>query len=342
MKNLFDFATKELSQDAFLRWLFENYNCEDREVREVCKTLFNSFTNNQLDFNKITDLRTDAQWKKIDVSIWFKIENVEHLIVIEDKTESKEHNNQLVNYYNGVIEHNNYWAKYSSKKQKQIEREKIRYLSNNGNFYKIFYKTSYVGNHEKDVITKKYGWKFYDIDDIFELIGNYRVENLILKNYIEHINSIYKFRLRELPPSKWNLVGWHSFFDEYNVKENLDKYSIDRFHNSYYYMKVGLIGKCNKLPTLEIRGLNDKKELKIILNIYDAIESSITKEKIDEWLEKFKKAGFKRNKRITNYEKVKEICFYKDLNLIEDTEQFIVNKIDKACDIYYSIMSCED
>ena len=25
MKNLFDYATKELSQDAFLRWLFENY-----------------------------------------------------------------------------------------------------------------------------------------------------------------------------------------------------------------------------------------------------------------------------------------------------------------------------
>ena len=28
MKNLFDYATKELSQDAFLRWLFENYDCE--------------------------------------------------------------------------------------------------------------------------------------------------------------------------------------------------------------------------------------------------------------------------------------------------------------------------
>lgn len=28
MKNLFELATKELSQDAFLRWLFENYDSD--------------------------------------------------------------------------------------------------------------------------------------------------------------------------------------------------------------------------------------------------------------------------------------------------------------------------
>ena len=35
MKNLFDYATKELSQDAFLRWLFENHDCENEEVVEI-------------------------------------------------------------------------------------------------------------------------------------------------------------------------------------------------------------------------------------------------------------------------------------------------------------------
>ena len=43
MKNLFDYATKELSQDAFLRWLFENYNCKNEKVRQVCRKLFNKF-----------------------------------------------------------------------------------------------------------------------------------------------------------------------------------------------------------------------------------------------------------------------------------------------------------
>ena len=77
MKNLFDYATKELSQDAFLRWLFENYDCENKKVRNVCEKLFNAFTNNELNFSKIdkNSLRTVAQWKNIDVSIWFAIDD---------------------------------------------------------------------------------------------------------------------------------------------------------------------------------------------------------------------------------------------------------------------------
>ena len=47
MKNLFDYATKELSQDAFLRWLFENYNCENESVKNAFRKLFDSFTKNK-------------------------------------------------------------------------------------------------------------------------------------------------------------------------------------------------------------------------------------------------------------------------------------------------------
>ena len=43
MKNLFDYATKELSQDAFLRWLFENYNCEDKDVCDASRELIMNF-----------------------------------------------------------------------------------------------------------------------------------------------------------------------------------------------------------------------------------------------------------------------------------------------------------
>lgn len=37
MKNIFDFATRELSQDAFLRWLLENYDDADLKTSlETC------------------------------------------------------------------------------------------------------------------------------------------------------------------------------------------------------------------------------------------------------------------------------------------------------------------
>ena len=95
MKNLFDYATKELSQDAFLRWLFENgfdENCQNEKLKKVARNLFNEFTNNEFKDKEVKELITVAQWKKIDVSVWFKVDGMEHLIVIEDKTDSKEHN----------------------------------------------------------------------------------------------------------------------------------------------------------------------------------------------------------------------------------------------------------
>ena len=82
MKNLFDYATKELSQDAFLRWLFENYNCENESVKNACRKLFDSFTENKFKEKTITVLVTVAQWKNIDISVWFKIDGIEQLLVI--------------------------------------------------------------------------------------------------------------------------------------------------------------------------------------------------------------------------------------------------------------------
>ena len=55
MENLFDYATKELSQDAFLRWLFENYNCENESVKNAFRKLFDSFTKNKFKENLFSE-----------------------------------------------------------------------------------------------------------------------------------------------------------------------------------------------------------------------------------------------------------------------------------------------
>ena len=77
MKNLFKYATKELSQDAFLRWLFENY--EDQYLGPVVVDFINTFTADQyepklrpqlsLKYGDITKLKTCAQKNDIDVTI---------------------------------------------------------------------------------------------------------------------------------------------------------------------------------------------------------------------------------------------------------------------------------
>ena len=137
MKNLFDYATKELSQDAFLRWLFENYDCENEKVREVCEKLFNTFTQKEHDFSKIEELTTTAQWNKIDISIWFKYDGKEYLIVVEDKTTSEEHE-QLENYNEAIKKHNEWLIKNNHNAIEKV--------------YTVFYKTAKISNEEKERI----------------------------------------------------------------------------------------------------------------------------------------------------------------------------------------------
>ena len=44
MENLFNYATKELSQDAFLMWLMANYNCEeDKQLKDVYGSIVNIY-----------------------------------------------------------------------------------------------------------------------------------------------------------------------------------------------------------------------------------------------------------------------------------------------------------
>ena len=75
MKNLFDYATKELSQDAFLRWLFESY--EDEQIRPIVADFITNFTFGQEDGrpqlvvkpDDIKNIKTFAQVNDIDVCI---------------------------------------------------------------------------------------------------------------------------------------------------------------------------------------------------------------------------------------------------------------------------------
>lgn len=94
MNNLFDYATKELSQDAFLRWLLESYNDED--LKEPVRFLLKEFCDLK-DDEQINNLETWAQWCSIDISVWIDTNYRKIVLFIEDKAFSGEHN-QLKTY----------------------------------------------------------------------------------------------------------------------------------------------------------------------------------------------------------------------------------------------------
>ena len=207
-KNLFDFATKELSQDAFLRWLLENFN--DPVVGIASKKLLSEmiklFPDQPLDIDKITEVKTWAQYKNMDVGADVYVgQNKVATFVIEDKTNSSEHNQ--LEKYDGEID------KWNDQKYK----------------YRIFYKTQFVGNEERERITKNNKWKIMDIEAISSIFSEFtNSDNLVLKYYSLHVKKVLS-DLSDLPnindAENWNFNQAASYFKKKVLVSNvLDKY----------------------------------------------------------------------------------------------------------------------
>ncbi len=104
--NIFNIATKELSQDAFITWLLlwaDPSNKNENELLNACgQNFIKELTGlSELDFMKV---EAGRQWNNVDV--WAEI-NDKHLIIIEDKTFTGEHSNQLENYKTMALEYAN-------------------------------------------------------------------------------------------------------------------------------------------------------------------------------------------------------------------------------------------
>ena len=340
MKNLFDYATKELSQDAFLRWLFENYNCENESVRNSFRKLFDSFTDNKFVDKTITDLITVAQWKNIDISIWFKVDEEEHLIVIEDKTGSGIHDNQLNTYAAEINGHNGYWLE----KENSGYARCPRFVKEDSKIFKIFYKTNIVNQWERNATQNdELGkWKCYDVYSIYELFKDIKTDNEVLGYYIEYIKKIYSYAKRETNPSEWELISWHSFFNDYQAPDCISSIKeINCYQKEYYYIKLFVKGQENDLPCFEIRSRDfafntntEKYSITIRAVLYN-LENQATKEAISNWQELLKSHGFDLNYR-KDTSKHKQIATI-TIDDIENNEKDIFNALNKTSELLSKI-----
>ena len=60
MKNLFDYAPKELTQDGFIRWLLENY--EDKDLKELVRNFVLFLTDQKVDCSNDSGFRFLKTW----------------------------------------------------------------------------------------------------------------------------------------------------------------------------------------------------------------------------------------------------------------------------------------
>lgn len=189
--NIFSFATSELSQDAMfaylIKWADPKYISIDKEMFLLGQSFLRLLAhNNDLTINSV---EVGRQWKNID--IWVEINN-DTILIIEDKTNTSIHDNQL-DRYRAIIE-----EEYKGKRNIQL--------------------FSYVktGNEPKVVLEeiKKKGYNTINRSQILAVLKTYRGNNPIVLNYRDSLQSLEDATnsYKNTPINKWNGEAWQGFY----------------------------------------------------------------------------------------------------------------------------------
>lgn len=194
--NLFSFATSELSQDAFICWLLEwaDPRCEEADGalhqigRTALKKLLESCRLPQPVVVTSVDIR--KQYKKIDILV---VVNDSIALIIEDKTDTKNHSGQLQRY-----------------------RDTVEADFRDHRIGAVYLKTG--DQHSYDDI-RDAGYSCFlrrDLLDVLQVGDRLNVQNSIFRDFYEHLQRV-EDRVRDyrrLPVSDWHQDCWTGFFIE--------------------------------------------------------------------------------------------------------------------------------
>lgn len=197
--NIFDIATRELNQDAFITWFLQwadPRNIEFDSNLNLCATdfLIKLLKKGIDNFDeKIEIVEAGRQWENIDV--WAEVNN-KYLIIIEDKTFTGQHSGQLTKYR--TIAEN--WCNEQTPK-----------------YYPpicIYLKTGNESQQSLDRVTKE-GFKLFNRQELITLLEIHNnITNDIFNDFmtrlvkLEKINNDWENKIID----HWNGNDWQGFF----------------------------------------------------------------------------------------------------------------------------------
>lgn len=195
--NLFQIATRELSQDAFVTWLLQWADPKYQELNAKLSACAQSFLRLLLAEDAkfpIKSVTAGRQWENID--IWAEI-NDEILLVVEDKTHTTEHSSQLEKY-KATAEA---WCK--DPERGKPWQAKLAYLKTGDE----------AGGFLQEIRAK--GYCTVDRRDFLNLLQSYKdVENDIFTDFRTNLarmeDDAANFQTK--PLSAWNDSQWKGFY----------------------------------------------------------------------------------------------------------------------------------
>lgn len=202
--NLFQWATKELSQDAFICWLmsYSMENAKEDAVLKGCSQAFlREFLYNEDISGDIVVNNIERQCNHIDVLLTV---NNKYKIIVEDKTYSKEHSDQLMRYLDVV------------------ENDFADYIP-----VGVFYKTGFQSDYSQ---VNSSGYRIVGRDTIVRILTEYagQSNNQILKDYFEYYNHFEEEAqsYQKKPLIDWDWWQINAFYDGLQKAKVTDQYGL--------------------------------------------------------------------------------------------------------------------
>lgn len=189
--NLFRYATSELSQDAFICWLlsYAIKDCNKDEALTNCAKDFIRFFIPELENENIYLSEPPIkQYKSIDVLITV---NDKYKVIIEDKTHTSEHDNQLIRYCETVHED---FPEYKCV----------------GVYYKTGFQSSLTNVYEA-------GYVVCDRKNTLSMLEKYihKTNNNIFVDYYEYLNEFNTKtnKFKSLSVNQWRWEQINGFYE---------------------------------------------------------------------------------------------------------------------------------
>ena len=211
--NFFRFASSELSQDAFIIWLLEwanrEYSQADNELHKAAQAFVRLLLlpDDSKEDLQISSIKCKSQDNNIDVLALIKdINNKQYAVIIEDKTDTTVHDNQLIRY------------------SKDVNK---RY--NNYELHCVYFKTGNESKHSLNKIESEYKkdkwvnthnpiFKMVLRDDILRVLEPYKssIKNLICNDFVENLDRIRRWTAsyQNKIVNEWGNTAWQGYYME--------------------------------------------------------------------------------------------------------------------------------
>ncbi|MCY3787823.1 MAG: PD-(D/E)XK nuclease family protein [Gemmatimonadetes bacterium] len=210
--NLFNFATKELSQDAVICWLIAWAGAEakgkavEEELRRCGRVLLDALFRKWRDWGDVElddYVRTEVLHQEQNIDVLARV-NDRFVLLIEDKTNTAAHDDQLAKYWDLVTE----------------GKTSLGTVDEN-HVYPIYFKT---GNHSlRDrQHAEEQEYRAFDRSDFLSVLETYNGGNEILLDFRRHLErweqDTHSFRQWTRDGAQWTNEskrasrGWEGFY----------------------------------------------------------------------------------------------------------------------------------